>query len=88
MNKHWYYLEQEMARRMEIYNRELAEARLEQQFIQQRIKAITKAFRHFTLRGLETMTTLIHKGLSTSNRRSQAKHSTARELHRAKPQED
>ncbi len=74
MNNHWHYLEQEMTRRMEIYNRELAESRHEQELIKQRFKAATKAVQHFTSRGVKTMTGLVRrKGLSAFKRRKDTK---------------
>jgi hypothetical protein len=63
MNKHWHYLEQEMARRMEIYNRELVEARHEQELIKQRFKAVTKAVWHFTSHGAKVMTGLVRRNV-------------------------
>jgi hypothetical protein len=69
MNQHWHYLEQEMALRREIYNRELAEARCEQQRMRQHFKAVTKAVQHFTSRGVKVMTALVRrKVLSTFKR--------------------
>ncbi len=69
MNKSWHYLEQDMARRMKIYKRELAESRHAQQLMKQRFKAVLKTTRHFTSHGVKIMTGLVsRKILSTFKR--------------------
>jgi hypothetical protein len=69
MDKHWWYLEQEMTRRREIYNREFAEARHAQKLITQRFKAVTKAVRHFTSRGVKVMTVSVRRKVSSTFKR-------------------
>lgn len=70
MNQHWHYLEQEMTRRIKIYNRELAEARRDQQLIKQRFQAVLKAVWHFTSRGIKVMTGLVGRKVSSTFKRS------------------
>ncbi len=63
-----------MIRRIKIYNRELAEARYEQQLFMKRFKAVTKAVRHFTSRSVKVMTGLVRrKVLSAFKRRKDTK---------------
>lgn len=74
MNNHWHYLEQEMSQRRKIYSREFAQSRREQQRIQQCFKAVLKLARHFTSRGVKTLTGLVRrKGLSTFKQRKDTK---------------
>jgi hypothetical protein len=69
MNKHWHYLEREMARRMEVHKRELTEARLEQQRIKQLFKAVLKAVRDFTSYGVKVTADLVSRKISTTFKR-------------------
>jgi hypothetical protein len=69
MNKHWHYLEHDMTRRIEIYNRELAEARHDQQLIKQRSQAVLKAVWHFTSRGVKVMTGLMRRKIPNTVKR-------------------
>jgi hypothetical protein len=70
MNQHWWYLEQDMARRMGVHKRELAESRHAQQLMKQRLKAILKAGQHFTFHGVKVMTGLVGRKVSSTFKRS------------------